>query len=143
MLEGYSALSVINKQMLKLLGDADDRLLSTTAQWNETRGSGTAKDSIGKNIAAIHSAAERLGEVSDSLGVCLDILLESVIRVGDVDPLAAKVLSMRYMEPGRTPEFDEIAEELGYSYDHVVRKHADGLDLVSEHFERNMPSNAV
>lgn len=132
MLEGYGSLCTINGQILKMMSDAESRLLSTTAQWGETRSSGTAKDAIGDNMAAIHSAANRLDDVSTMLGGCLDVLLEAVVRVNDEDALAARILALRYMEPGRQPEFQEIACELGYSYNYVVEKHLRGLDLVSD-----------
>lgn len=137
-LEGYGALCTINGQLLKLMEDADRRLLSVTAQWGETRGSGAAKDAIAGNIVAIHEAADRMAAVSAAYAERLDGILSLVEQVTAVDPLAGKVLAMRYMEPGRTPEFDEIAEELGYSYDHIQRKHAEGLDVACDVLTGNM-----
>lgn len=132
MLEGYGSLCIINKQLLKLIEDADNRLLSITAQMSETRGSGTAKDAIAANIASIHEAAGKLVVVSAMYVERLDAILNAVERVNGIDPLAAKVLSKRYMEPGRMPEFAEIGEELGYSEAYMMEKHLNGLDIICD-----------
>lgn len=132
MLEGYGSLCIINTQLLKLIEDADNRLISTTAQMGETRGSGTAKDAIAVNIAAIHEAAGKLIVVSAMYAERLDAIINAVDRVNEIDPLAAKVLSKRYMEPGRMPEFAEIGEDLGYSADYMMEKHLDGLNIICD-----------
>lgn len=131
-LEGYRALCTLNGQMLKLLEDADSRLLSVTAQMDETRGSGVAKDSMADNIASIHEASAKMRVLSSQYGRRLDEAAHLVGEVIDIDPLAGEVLAIRYMEPGRPPEFAEIAERLGYTEAHVYAKHLDGLDIAAD-----------
>ena len=131
-LDSYRSLCTLNEQMLKLMADAESRMLSVTAQMGETRGSSTAKDAMGDNIAAICEAADRMRELCEGYASTLDETAKLVREVMDIDALAGEVLAIRYMEPGRPPEFCEIADRLGYTEAHIYGKHLDGLDIAAD-----------
>lgn len=142
-LESYSTNCVINKQLLKLLENADSRLLSATAQMEETRGSGTAKDAIGAHIAAIHQEAERLTYASERIAVKLDEVLRIVERVSERSHLAGKILSMRYLEPGRLMELEEIASALNYDDEYIRKRHLVALDMAADVIYENKSHNVT
>ena len=131
-LEGYRSLCTLNEQMLRLLADAESRMLSVTAQMGETRGSSTARDALGDNLAAICDVKERMHELCEGYAATLDATAHIVREVMDIDALAGEVLAIRYMEPGRPPEFCEIADRLGYTEAHIYGKHLDGLDIAAD-----------
>ena len=132
MLEGYRAFCGMHDSMLKLMEDADSRLLSTTAQMGETRASSSAGDSIGSGLAKLETAATRLKRTDDRICAKLDATLRIIERVIEINPLAGRVLSMRYLTPASDkPTFEEIADKLGYSVDHVKHIHLLGLDIAS------------
>lgn len=131
-LGGYRAWVTLNDQTLRLIESIESRLFSVTAQMGETNGSGDAKDAMADNIATMHEQAEKLREQSKAFGEKLDTLLCTVCRVAEVDPLAGQVLALRYMELSRPMDFNEIAERLGYSHDHMVDKHRQGLEIAAD-----------
>jgi DNA-directed RNA polymerase sigma subunit (sigma70/sigma32) len=132
MLEGYRAFCGMHDSMLKLMEDADSRLLSTTAQIGETRASSSAGDSIGSGLAKLETAALRLERTDDRICAKLDETLRIVERVIEINPIAGRVLSMRYLVPaGDEPTFEEIADALCYSADHIRHIHLLGLDIAS------------
>lgn len=136
MLEGYRAFCAMHDNMLALMEDADSRLLSTTAQMGETRASSSAGDSIGSGLAKLESAAIRLESADDRICAKLDATLDLVERVIEERPIAGRVLSMRYLSPaGDEPTFDEIADRMGYSVDHIHRLHLEGLDVAASIIE--------
>lgn len=132
MLEGYRAFCGMHDSLLKLMEDCDSRLLSTTAQMHETVASSTAGDAIGSGIAKLETMSGRLTRTDDRICAKLDLTLRLVERVIEINPIAGRVLSMRYLAPaGDEPTFEEIADKLGYSYDYVKHVHLLGLDLAS------------
>lgn len=131
-LEGYRAFCAMHDNMLALMEDADSRLLSTTAQMGETRASSSAGDSIGSGLAKLESAAIRLESADDRICAKLDATLDIVERVIEEDPLAGRVLSMRYLAPaGSEPTLEEIADRMGYSEDYIKHVHLAGLDIAA------------
>lgn len=131
-LGGYRAWVTLNDQTLRLIESIESRQYSVTAQMSETR-SGGAKDPMAENLAALEEQEQRLREQSADYAGKMDLLLDTVNRVAEADPLAGQVLSMRYMELGKPMEFAEIGDRLGeYSEDHMKRKHAEGLDLAAD-----------
>ena len=131
-LDSYRSLCTLNEQMLKLMADADSRMLSVTAQMGETRGSSTARDALGDNLAAIFDVKEQMSELCAGYSTSLDAIAKIVREVMDIDALAGEVLAIRYMEPGRPTEFCEIADRLGYTEAHIYGKHLDGLDIAAD-----------
>ena len=130
MLEGYRAFCGMHDSLLRMMEDADSRLLSTTAQMGETVASSSAGDSIGSGLAKLETAAARLERTDDRICAKLDETLRIVERVIEINPVAGRVLSMRYLTPaGDEPSFEEIADKLGYSYDRVKHIHLLGLDI--------------
>lgn len=130
MLEGYRAFCGMHDSLLKLMEDADSRLLSTTAQMGETVASSAAGDAIGGGLGNLETAAKRIRRTDERICAKLDETLRLVERVIEVNPVAGRVLSMRYLVPaGDEPTFEEIADKLGYSYDRVKHIHLLGLDL--------------
>lgn len=131
-LGGYRAWVTLNDQALKLIESIESRQYSVTSQMSETR-SGSARDSMSENLAALEEQEQRLRDQSADYAGKMDQLLETVNRVVETDPLAGQVLSLRYMELGKPMEFSEIGDRLGeYSEDHMKRKHAEGLDLAAD-----------
>lgn len=132
MLEGYRAFCGMHDSLLKLMEDADSRLLSTTAQMEETVASSAAGDAIGGGLAKLETAARRLSRTDDRICAKLDITLQLVERVIEIRPNAGRVLSERYLVPaGEEPTFEEIADKMGYSADHIYRLHLEGLDVAA------------
>lgn len=132
MLEGYRAFCGMHDSLLKLIEDADSRLLSTTAQMEETVASSAAGDAIGGGLAKLETTAKRLSRTDERICAKLDITLHLVERVIDINPMAGRVLSMRYLVPaGDEPTFEEIADKMGYSYDWVKHAHLLGLDIAA------------
>lgn len=131
-LGGYRAWVTLNDQVLKLIESIESRQYSVTAQMSETR-SGGAKDSMAENLAALEEQEARLRAQGESYAEKMDLLLATVSKVAEADPLAGQVLSLRYMELGKPMEFAEIGDRLGeYSEDHMKRKHAEGLELAAD-----------
>lgn len=131
-LEGYRAFCEMHDSLLRLMEDADSRLLSTTAQMGETVASSAAGDSIGSGLARLETASKRLKRTDDRICAKLDTTLDLVERAIEIHPKAGEVLSAYYLVPvvgGAT--FDKIAEDMGYSTDHVYRLHLEGLDVVA------------
>lgn len=132
MLEGYRAFCEMHDSLLRLMENADSRLLSTTAQMGETVASSAAGDAIGSGLAKLETVASRLQRVDDRICAKLDITLHLVERVIEINPTAGRVLSERYLVPaGDEPTFEEIAENMGYSYDWVKHAHLLGLDIAA------------
>ena len=132
MLEGYRAFCEMHDSLLKLMEDADSRLLSTTAQMCETVASSSAGDAIGGGLVKLETASTRLKRVDDRICAKLDTALWLVERVIEINPSAGRVLSERYLVPaGEEPTFEEIAERLNYSHDWVRHAHLLGLDIVA------------
>lgn len=129
-LEGYRAHCERHDQFLRLIENADSRLLSITAQMSENVASSSAGDAIGRGIAALDELATKLREVDAKICDALDEALWIVESVTDMNPTAGRVLSMRYLEPNN-PTFVEIAEKMHYSEDHVIRLHQAGLDIAA------------
>lgn len=137
-LEGYRALCAMHDNMLALMEDADSRLLSTTAQMSETRASGSAGDSIGSGLAKLETAARRLESADDRICATLDATLALVERVIEERPIAGRVLSMRYLSPaGDEPTFEQIADRMGYSEEHIKHVHLVGLDIAADLLKEN------
>lgn len=137
-LEGYRSFCKMHDGLLRLMEDADSRLVGTAVQMGETATSGTAGDAIGCGLAALEAAAERLVRADDGICARLHETLSLVERVNEVDPVAGRVLSMRYLAPaGGEPTLEEIAEELGYGADWVRHLHLAGLDLAAMFMEHD------
>lgn len=136
MLEGYRAFCEMHDSLLKLMEDADSRLLSTTAQMGETVASSSAGDAIGGGLVKLETASTRLQRVDDRICAKLDVALWLVERVMETHPNAGRVLSERYLTPaGDVPTFDAIGEKLGYSEGHTQRLHIEGLNIVADLLE--------
>lgn len=129
-LESYRAYCERHDQFLRLIENADSRLLSITAQLTENVASSSAGDAIGRGIVALDELATRLRKVDCDICAALDEVLWIVESVTEMNPTAGRVLSMRYLEPSN-PTFIEIAEKMHYSEDHVIRLHQAGLDIAA------------
>lgn len=129
---GYRASCQIYHQLLKIVGDAEDRLTTTCAQYEETITSKTAKDSLGDQIVMLDDQVTRLSGICATQARTLDEILELINGVVPIDATSAQILSKRYLEPIMEPTFAEIAADLGYSEDYVKHKHLEGLDLIAE-----------
>ena len=132
MLEGYRSFCEMHDNLLKLMEDADSRLLSTTAQMGETVASSGAGDAIGSGLAKLENASTRLKRTDERICSKLDQSLRLVERVVEINPMAGRVLSLRYLAPaGDEPTFEEIADKMGYSSVHIYRLHLEGLDVAA------------
>ena len=127
-LSRYSAFVEMHDRYLTLLENSDSRLLSVTAQMEETRASGTAHDAMGDQVATLHERIEKLNYADNRVGESLDRISDLIFEVSELEPDAGKVLSHLYLREGRIPELDEVAEHLGYSESHVKRLHRIGLE---------------
>lgn len=144
MLEGYRAFCGMHDSLLKLMEDADSRLLSTTAQMGETVASSAAGDAIGSGLAKLETASTRLERVDDRICAKLDITLHLVERVIEAHPQAGQVLDKRYLVPaGEEPTFEEIADMLGYSVDWTYQLHLIGLDIAASLLEDNKKKQVI
>lgn len=138
MLEGYRSFCEMHDSLLKLIEDADSRLLSTTAQMGETVASTAAGDAIGSGLAKLEYAYKKLQDVDERVCAKLDVSLWLVERVMEINPAAGRVLCERYLSPlGEEPELDEIAERLSYSYDWTKHLHLIGLDIAASVIQDN------
>lgn len=132
MLEGYRSFCEMHDNLLKLMEDADSRLLSTTAQMGETVASSGAGDAIGSGLAKLENASTRLKRTDDRICARLDITLHLVERVVEINPMAGRVLSLRYLAPaGDEPTFEDIADKMGYNADYIRHAHLLGLDVAA------------
>lgn len=144
MLEGYRSFCGMHDSLMRLMEDADSRLLSTTAQMGETVASSSAGDSIGSGLAKLETAANRLERVDDRICAKLDITLHLVERVIEQHPQAGRVLDKRYLVPAsEEPSFEEIADMLGYSVDWTYQLHLIGLDIVASLLEDNKKKQVI
>lgn len=135
-LVGYRAQCDIFRQLLKIVESAETRLSSITAQYEETRSSNAARDTMGDQLIMLESQLERLTRVIDEQAHALDEVLWIINSLVPEHPTTARVLSKRYLEPDREPTFKEIADEMGYSEGYVHNKHLEGLDLVYDILRR-------
>ena len=131
MLSGYRAWVTLNDQVLKLIENIESRQHSVKSQIRETR-SGGVRDSMTENLAALEDQEMRLRGQSSCYATRMNLLLDTVNRVVEADPLAGQVLALRYMELGKPMDFNEIAERLEYSHDHIVDKHRQGLEMAAD-----------
>lgn len=130
-LEKYNTLLKRVDKRLDLISKTESRILSVTAQYNETCCSGSAKDALADNLAALEEHAEVLRELNRRYGESMDEVSMLVDRVTEANKLAGDVLAARYLVDGRMPDFFEIAEDLGYSEGAVYNAHLLGLDLAA------------
>lgn len=128
----YRAKCCILDKMLAIIENAESRLVSITAQHEETTSSGTARDTMGDQIIMLNDEVERMSGICADLGAALDEVLDLINGLLPDHPNAALVLSKRYLEPNFEPTFAEIAVETGYSEDRVRHLHLEGLDLIAE-----------
>lgn len=129
-LESYRAHCERHDQFLRLIENADSRLMSITVQLSENVASSSASDAIGKGIAALDELATKLRAVDARICDSMEEAVRLVEAVTDMNPTVGRVLSMRYLDPGN-PTFVEIAEKMHYSEDHVIRLHQAGLDIAA------------
>ena len=135
-LEGYRSICAMHDGILRLMEDADSRLLSTTAQMGETVASTSAGDAIGGGLAKLESASEKLRRTDERICARLDMTLWLVERVIGENPYAGRVLAERYLSrAGVEPTLEEIAEKLCYSHDWTRHLHLVGLDIAADLLE--------
>ena len=127
----YRAQCCILDKMLTIIENAESRLASITAMYEEMTSSGTAKDTMGDQIIMLNDQVERMGGICADIGVKLDEVLDLINSLLPDHPNEAAVLSKRYLEPNFEPTFAEIAAETGFSEDWVRHLHLRGLDLVA------------
>ena len=128
----YRAQCDIFEQLLKIVENAESRLVSVTAQYEETRSSSTARDTMGDQIATLNQQIEKLNAIIDRQAATLDEVLYLINALIPDNPTIARVMSKRYLEPTYEPTFKEIADEMGYSEDRIRHLHTEGLDLISD-----------
>ena len=131
-LVGYRAKCCILDKMLTITQNAESRLVSVTAQYEETTSSGIAHDTMADQIIMLNDQIERMSCICADLGVALDEVLDLINGLLPDHPNIVIVLSKRYLEPSFEPTLAEIAEETGFSESWVKRLHLEGLDLIAE-----------
>lgn len=131
-LVSYRAQCGIFDKMLAITQNAESRLVSVTAQYEETTSSGTAHDTMGDQIIMLNDQVERMSAICASLGETLDEVLDLINGLLPDHPNVVHVLSKRYLEPSFEPTLAEIAAETGFSEDWVKHLHLQGLDLIAE-----------
>lgn len=132
-LDGYRNGLVVENQLTKLIAKAESRLTPATAQYEEMRSSGIARDAMADHVASLEDVAERLRMTDEIVKDNLDDLLVLVTKAAVINPDAGSVLSLRYMEAGKKqPSFKEIADKLHRGEDRVKQLHAVGLDVVAD-----------
>lgn len=131
-LVSYRAQCGIFDKMLAITQNAESRLVSVTAQYEETTSSGTAHDTMGDQIIMLNDQVERMSAICASLGETLDEVLDLINGLLPDHPNVVRVLSKRYLEPSFEPTLAEIAAETGFSEDWVKHLHLQGLDLIAE-----------
>lgn len=131
-LVSYRAQCGIFDKMLAIAQNAESRLVSVTAQYEETTSSGTAHDTMGDQIIMLNDQVERMSAICASLGETLDEVLDLINGLLPDYPNVVRVLSKRYLEPSFEPTLAEIAAETGFSEDWVRHLHLQGLDLIAE-----------
>lgn len=131
-LVSYRAQCGIFDKMLAITQNAESRLVSVTAQYEETTSSGTAHDTMGDQIIMLNDQVERMSAICASLGETLDEVLDLINGLLPDYPNVVRVLSKRYLEPSFEPTLAEIAAETGFSEDWVKHLHLQGLDLIAE-----------
>lgn len=131
-LVSYRAQCGIFDKMLAITQNAESRLVSVTAQYEETTSSGTAHDTMGDQIIMLNDQVERMSAICANLGETLDEVLDLINGLLPDHPNVVRVLSKRYLEPSFEPTLAEIAAETGFSEDWVKHLHLQGLDLIAE-----------
>lgn len=131
-LVSYRAQCGIFDKMLAITQNAESRLVSVTAQYEETTSSGTAHDTMGDQIIMLNDQVERMSAICANLGETLDEVLDLINGLLPDHPNVVLVLSKRYLEPSFEPTLAEIAAETGFSEDWVKHLHLQGLDLIAE-----------
>lgn len=128
----YRAQCGVFDKMLDIVSNAESRLTSITAQYNEMVSTGIAHDTMADQIIMLTDQVERMSGICASLGSTLDEVLDLINGVIPEHPNAARVLAKRYLEPTFEPTFAEIAVDTGYSEDRVKHLHIEGLDIIAE-----------
>ena len=131
-LVSYRARCCILDKMLAITQNAESRLVSVTAQYNEMVSSGIARDTMADQLIMLNDQVEHMRGICADLGATLDEVLDLINGLLPDYPNAAIVLSKRYLEPNFEPTLAEIAEETGFSESWVKRLHLEGLDLIAE-----------
>lgn len=130
-LMGYQTFCAIRSSMLNLAQDADDRLTSTTAQMSEMVSTSGGGDKIGSGITALEAVTKQLQDTDGRLEEKLKTTVDLIERVTEINPIAGKVLTKRYLNPTeRVPTYSAIAKEMGYSLDRIKHIHGEALDIV-------------
>lgn len=128
----YRAKCGVFDKMLDIVQNAESRLTSVTAQYEETSSTGVAHDVMADQVIVLNDQIERMSEICSGLGKALDEVLDLINSLIPDHPNAALVLAKRYLEPEYEPTFSEIAEEMGYSEDRVRHLHLEGLDAIAD-----------
>lgn len=131
-LVSYRAQCGIFDKMLAITENAESRLTSITAQYEETVSSGAAHDTMADQLIMLNDQVERMSGICASLGETLDEVLDLINGLLPEHPNVVRVLANRYLEPTYEPTFAEIAAETGFSEDWVKHLHLEGLDLVAD-----------
>lgn len=130
-LMSYRAKCEIFQKLLVITEETDSRLVSITAQYEETYSSGTAKEKLSAQMAQLEESVDRLGRQCEEMAESLDEVFFYINELVELRPIVATVLSKRYLEPRFEPTFAEIASDMGMDENYVRHKHLEGLDLVA------------
>lgn len=136
-LVSYRAQCDIYRQLLKIVESAESRLSSVTAQYEETRSSNAARDTMGDQIIMLNDQVERLKGMCAKQAETLDEVLWLINSLLPDHPTTTRIMSKRYLEPNYEPTLKEIADEMGFSEGYVRNKHIEGLDLIYEILKRS------
>lgn len=131
-LVSYRARCCILEGMLKVIENAESRLTSITAVYEEMTSTGSARDTMGDQIIMLNDQIEHMGEICATLADPLDEVIDLINGLLPDHPNVVAVLSKRYLEPSFEPTLLEIANETGFSESWVKRLHLEGLDLIAE-----------
>lgn len=131
----FAFLVRLNERALDLVASAEQSMAGVAQRYGESVTT-SAKEAMSGQMARLGEACELLRDCSAMYGEALDEISEAVERVGDSDPLAGEVLARRYLAWGRPPDFEEIADDMGYSCEWVRKLHQRGLDAAWEAMPR-------
>lgn len=128
-LNRYYFYAQVNERMLSLIAAAEQSMLSTTQQYEESS-SHTAQETMSTHLARLDNLCHALNDCSGMYGEFLDEITQAIEHIGEIDSLIGIVLANRYLCWNRQPEFEEIADNMGYSLSYIEKLHAQGLDLI-------------
>lgn len=113
------------------LGNLESQREDWTQRYDTCGGGSSSKKDLADIVAAFDSIVSDAKKRVAALGFFQDEIDSVIANVQAENPTAAMALTKRYLVIGKAPEWNDIADDLGYAEATVKMHHARGLDLVA------------